>query len=68
MLEEFIPTSRLLLFILVAPSDLSIIRNPSLPDWDEIDLYLDWLKRPRDPIAKVQIIKRVNRIELHRSA
>jgi putative addiction module killer protein len=30
---------------------------------DERDLYLDWLKRVRDPIAKVQIIKRVNRIE-----
>jgi len=30
---------------------------------DERDLYLDWLKRLRDPIAKVQIIKRVNRIE-----
>ena len=30
---------------------------------DERDPYLDWLKRLRDPIAKVQIIKRVNRIE-----
>ena len=30
---------------------------------DERDPYLDWLKRLRDPIAKVQIVKRVNRIE-----
>ena len=27
------------------------------------DPYLDWLKHLRDPIAKVQIVKRVSRIE-----
>jgi putative addiction module killer protein len=27
------------------------------------DQYLDWLKHLRDPIAKVQIVKRVSRIE-----
>lgn len=31
---------------------------------DGQDPYFDWLKRLRDPIAKVQIVKRVNRIEL----
>ena len=30
---------------------------------DEKDLYLDWLKRLRDPIAKVQVVKRINRVE-----
>ena len=28
-----------------------------------IDLFFDWLKHVRDPIAKVQIVKRVNRME-----
>ena len=27
------------------------------------DPFLDWLKKLRDPIAKVQVIKRVNRLE-----
>ena len=27
------------------------------------DLFSDWLTRVRDPIAKVQIVKRVNRME-----
>jgi putative addiction module killer protein len=31
---------------------------------DEKDVFLDWLKRLRDTTAKVQIIKRINRIEL----
>ena len=30
---------------------------------DKKDLYLDWLKRLRDPIAKVQVVKRINRVE-----
>lgn len=30
---------------------------------DKRDLYLDWLKRVRSPIAKISIVKRVNRIE-----
>lgn len=30
---------------------------------DGKDVFLDWLRRVRDPIAKVQIVKRVNRIE-----
>ena len=29
---------------------------------DGIDLFSDWLKRVRDPVAKVQIVKRVNRM------
>ena len=28
-----------------------------------VDLFNDWLKRVRDPVAKVQIVKRVNRME-----
>ena len=31
---------------------------------DENDVYLTWLKQLRDIVAKTQIIKRVNRIEL----
>lgn len=31
---------------------------------DEKDVYLTWLKPLRDTLAKTQIIKRVNRIEL----
>ncbi len=27
------------------------------------DVFLDWLRQVRDPIAKVQIVKRVNRVE-----
>ena len=27
------------------------------------DLFADWLRQVRDPIAKVQIVKRVNRME-----
>ena len=30
---------------------------------DGKDIYLDWLKLLRDPIAKVQVVKRVSRIE-----
>lgn len=30
---------------------------------DGKDIYLDWLKQVRDPIAKVQLVKRVNRLE-----
>ena len=30
---------------------------------DGKDVFLDWLRRVRDPIAKVQIVKRVNRVE-----
>ena len=30
---------------------------------DGKDVFLDWLRRVRDPIAKVQIAKRVNRLE-----
>lgn len=28
-----------------------------------IDLFLEWLRRVRDPVAKVQILRRVNRME-----
>jgi putative addiction module killer protein len=31
---------------------------------DGQDVFFDWLKQVRDPIAKVQIIKRINRLEL----
>lgn len=31
---------------------------------DGEDVFLEWLRRMRDPIAKVQIVKRVNRVEL----
>lgn len=31
---------------------------------DGNDVYLAWLKLLRDPIAKIQIVKRVNRVEL----
>ncbi|MFB1488025.1 MULTISPECIES: type II toxin-antitoxin system RelE/ParE family toxin [unclassified Thiocapsa] len=31
---------------------------------DGHDVFFDWLKQVRDPIAKVQIIKRINRLEL----
>jgi putative addiction module killer protein len=31
---------------------------------DGKDIYFDWLRQVRDPIAKVQIVKRVNRVEL----
>jgi putative addiction module killer protein len=27
------------------------------------DVFLEWLKRLRDPMAKVQVVKRVNRVE-----
>ena len=30
---------------------------------DERDPYQEWLKKLRDPIAKMQVVKRVNRIE-----
>lgn len=30
---------------------------------DSKDVFLDWLRRVRDPIAKVQIVKRVNQVE-----
>lgn len=30
---------------------------------DGKDLYLDWLRQLRDPIAKVQVVKRVSRVE-----
>lgn len=30
---------------------------------DGKDIFLDWLKGIRDPVAKVQIVKRVNRVE-----
>jgi putative addiction module killer protein len=30
---------------------------------DGRDVFLDWLRRVRDPIARVQIVKRVNRVE-----
>ena len=30
---------------------------------DERDLFQEWLKKLRDPMAKVQVIKRVGRIE-----
>lgn len=29
---------------------------------DGKDVFLDWLRRVRDPIAKVQIVKRVKRV------
>ncbi|HLA35598.1 MAG TPA: type II toxin-antitoxin system RelE/ParE family toxin [Rhodocyclaceae bacterium] len=31
---------------------------------DGKNIYIEWLKQVRDPIAKVQIVKRVNRVEL----
>ena len=31
---------------------------------DGEDVFLEWLRRVRDPIAKVQTVKRVNRVEL----
>jgi putative addiction module killer protein len=27
------------------------------------DVFLEWLKRLRDPMAKIQVVKRVNRLE-----
>jgi putative addiction module killer protein len=30
---------------------------------DGKDVFLDWLRRVRDPIAKVQIVRRINRVE-----
>lgn len=30
---------------------------------DGRDVFLDWLRQLRDPIAKLQVVKRVNRIE-----
>ena len=30
---------------------------------DGKDIFLDWLKAVRDPVAKAQIVKRVNRVE-----
>ena len=30
---------------------------------DEKDVYLDWLKQVRDTVAKMAVVKRVNRIE-----
>jgi hypothetical protein len=30
---------------------------------DERDPFQEWLKRLRDPVAKVQVVKRVNRME-----
>ena len=30
---------------------------------DGKDVFLDWLKGVRDPLAKIQIVKRVNRVE-----
>jgi putative addiction module killer protein len=30
---------------------------------DGRDVFLDWLRQVRDPVAKVQIVKRVNRVE-----
>ena len=30
---------------------------------DERDLYQEWLKKLRDPIAKLQVVRRVNRVE-----
>jgi putative addiction module killer protein len=29
---------------------------------DGRDVFLDWLRRVRDPVARVQIVKRVNRV------
>lgn len=37
------------------------IRNYITPDGK--DVFLDWLRRVRDPVAKAQIARRVNRIE-----
>ena len=31
---------------------------------DGKDIYVDWLRQLRDPIGKVQIVKRINRVEL----
>ena len=28
------------------------------------DIFADWLRQVRDPVAKVQVVKRVNRVEL----
>ena len=28
-----------------------------------VDLFLEWFRRVRDPVARVQILKRVNRME-----
>lgn len=30
---------------------------------DEKDVYLDWLKQVRDTVAKIAVVRRVNRIE-----
>ncbi len=30
---------------------------------DGRDVYMDWLRQIRDPIAKVQLVKRVSRVE-----
>jgi len=30
---------------------------------DSFNPFLDWLKKLRDPVAKVQVVKRVNRVE-----
>lgn len=30
---------------------------------DEKDVYLDWLKQVRDNVAKIAVVRRVNRIE-----
>lgn len=30
---------------------------------DGKDVFLDWLRRVRDPVAKAQIVKRVSRVE-----
>lgn len=30
---------------------------------DGKDIFLEWLKQVRDPVAKVQVTKRVNRLE-----
>jgi len=37
------------------------IRHYVTPDGR--DVFLDWLRKVRDPVAKVQIVKRVNRVE-----
>ncbi len=37
------------------------IRHYLTPDGR--DVFLDWLRQVRDPVAKVQIVKRVNRVE-----
>jgi putative component of toxin-antitoxin plasmid stabilization module len=31
---------------------------------DDKDVYLEWLKIQRDTVAKIAIVKRINRIEL----